>query len=74
MIRVWLKYAPNRESAIAGLDRVSRPGQRIYAGKDELPRVLGSLGIAIVSTPKGIMSDRKARKMGAGGEILCYVW
>jgi len=74
VIRIWLKYTAGKESAIAGLARVSKPGQRIYAGKDELPRVLGGLGIAIVSTPKGIMTERKARKAGVGGEVLCHVW
>lgn len=74
MIRIWLKYGTGKEPVIAGLDRVSKPGQRVYTGKDKLPRVLGGLGIAIVSTPKGIMSERSARKMGLGGEILCYVW
>jgi len=74
MIRVWLNYAPGKEPTITGLDRISRPGQRVYAGKDDLPRVLSGLGIAVVSTPKGIMTDRKARKMGLGGEIVCYVW
>ena len=59
---------------ISGLDRLSKPGQRVYAGKDELPRVMGGLGIAVVSTSKGIMTERKARRMGLGGEVLCRIW
>ena len=73
-IRMWLKYTGGKESVIAGLDRVSKPGQRVYAGKDKLPRVMGGLGIAIVSTSKGIMTEQKARRMGIGGEILCRIW
>ncbi|ADL42162.1 ribosomal protein S8 [Caldicellulosiruptor acetigenus I77R1B] len=74
IIRIRLKYGPNKERAITGLKRISKPGRRVYAGKDELPRVLGGLGIAIISTSKGIMTDKKARKEGVGGEVLCYVW
>lgn len=74
IIRIKLKYGPNKEKAITGLKRISKPGRRVYAGKDELPRVLGGLGIAIISTSKGIMTDKKARKEGVGGEVLCYVW
>ena len=74
VIRLALKYGPNRERVITGLKRISRPGLRVYAGKDEIPKVLGGLGIAIVSTSKGIMTDKKARQAGVGGEILCYVW
>ncbi|WAM32437.1 MULTISPECIES: 30S ribosomal protein S8 [Caldicellulosiruptor] len=74
IIRIKLKYGPNKERAITGLKRISKPGRRVYAGKDELPRVLGGLGIAIISTSKGIMTDKKARKEGVGGEVLCYVW
>ena len=73
-IRVWLKYAGGKESVISGLERVSKPGRRVYAGKDELPRVMGGLGIAIVSTSKGIMAEQKARRMGLGGEVLCRIW
>ena len=73
-LRVSLKYVPKGEKVISGLKRISKPGLRIYAGKDELPKVLGGLGIAIVSTPKGVMTDKEARKQNHGGEILAYVW
>lgn len=73
-IRLHLKYGPGNVRVLTGLKRISRPGLRIYAGADELPRVLGGLGIAIVSTSKGIMSDRQARQQHVGGEVLCYVW
>ena len=74
MLRVSLKYGPNREKVITGLKRISKPGLRVYANKEQLPRVLGGLGIAIISTSKGIMTDKKARKEGLGGEVLAYVW
>ena len=74
MIRMYLKYGPNRERVITGLKRISRPGLRIYAKKDEMPKVLGGLGIAVISTSKGIMSDKKARKEGLGGEVISYIW
>jgi small subunit ribosomal protein S8 len=73
-IRVWLKYDKNRRSVVTGLERVSKPGRRVYKGKRELPWVLSGLGIAIVSTPRGVMTDREARRQGVGGEVLCYVW
>lgn len=76
-IRVWLKYMgerKNRKSVIAGLERVSKPGARIYAGKDEIPWVLNGVGIAILSTSQGLMTDRQARQAGVGGEVMCYVW
>ena len=73
-IVITLKYGPNGEKVISGLKRVSKPGLRIYAGHDELPKVLGGLGIVIVSTSKGVMTDREARKLGIGGEVLAYVW
>ena len=73
-IRITLKYNANKEKAITGLRRVSKPGLRVYAGADELPRVLKGLGIAIVSTSKGIMTDKKAREMHVGGEVLAFVW
>ena len=73
-LRVSLKYGPKGEKVISGLKRISKPGLRIYAGKDELPKVLGGLGIAIISTPKGVMTDKEARKQNHGGEILAYVW
>ena len=74
MISVSLKYGPNREKVISGIKRISKPGLRQYAKKSELPRVLGGLGIAIISTSKGIMSDKQARKAGLGGEVVAYVW
>jgi len=74
IIRVYLKYGPSREKVISGLKRISKPGLRVYAQKDDLPRVLGGLGIAIISTSQGIMTDKAARKAGLGGEVLCYVW
>ncbi len=74
IIRVYLKYGPNREKVISGLKRISKPGLKVYCKKDEIPKVLGGLGIAIISTSKGIMTDKEARKLGLGGEVICYVW
>lgn len=74
IIRMYLKYGPNREKVITGLKRISKPGLRVYAKKDEIPRVLGGLGVAIISTSKGIMTDKNARKEGLGGEVICYIW
>ena len=74
MIRVYLKYGDNDEKVISGIKRISKPGLRVYVGKDEVPKVLGGLGIAVVSTSQGVMSDKKAREKGIGGEVLCYVW
>jgi small subunit ribosomal protein S8 len=74
IIRLYLKYGDGTEKVITGLKRISRPGLRVYAKKDELPKVLGGLGIAIISTSSGLMTDKKARKNGFGGEVLCYVW
>ncbi len=74
VLRITLKYGPNHERVISGLKRVSKPGLRYYAGADELPRVLKGLGIAIVSTSKGIMTDKKARAEHIGGEVLAFVW
>ncbi len=74
IIRITLKYDEKGARVIAGLKRISKPGLRIYASKDELPKVLNGLGIAIISTSKGIMTDREARKEGIGGEVLAYVW
>ena len=68
------KYGPKRERVITGLKRISSPGLRIYAGAEELPKVLGGLGIAIISTSKGVMTDKNARKLGIGGEVLAYIW
>ena len=74
VLRIYLKYGPNRESVISGIKRISKPGLRVYAGKDEIPRVLGGLGIAILSTSQGIMTDKAARKNNIGREVICYVW
>jgi small subunit ribosomal protein S8 len=73
-LKITLKYAPNNERVITGLKRISKPGLRVYARKDEIPKVLGGLGIAIISTSKGVMTDKQARKLGVGGEVLCYIW
>lgn len=73
-IVVDLKYGANKQRAIVGIKRISRPGLRVYARKDEIPKVLGGLGVAILSTSRGVMTDREARKLGVGGEVLCYVW
>ncbi len=73
-IHITLKYGPNRQKVITGLKRISKPGLRVYARKDNLPKVLNGLGIAILSTSRGIMTDREARKQGVGGEVLAYIW
>ena len=74
MMTITLKYAANKQRVITGLKRISKPGLRVYARKDNIPKVLNGLGIAIISTSKGIMTDREARKMGVGGEVLAYIW
>jgi len=74
VIRVYLKYGPNNEAVIRDLKRISRPGCRVYLGRDEIRRVQGGLGISIMTTPKGVMTGRQARREGVGGEILCEVW
>lgn len=74
IIRVELKYGENKERVISGLKRISKPGLRVYAKKNEIPRVLGGLGIAIISTSNGIITDKEAKKAGVGGEVICYVW
>jgi len=74
VIRIGLAYGPNREPAIAGIQRVSKPGLRVFSGRREIPRVYGGLGIAIMSTPDGVMTGKEARRRGVGGEVLCYVW
>ena len=74
VLRLYLKYGPNKQKVITGLKRISKPGLRVYANKDNIPKVLGGLGIAVISTPKGIMADRTARREGVGGEVICYVW
>lgn len=73
-LKVTLKYGSNKEKVISGIKRISKPGLRVYAKKEELPRVLGGLGIAVISTSKGVMSDKTARKLGLGGEVIAYVW
>ena len=74
-IRITLKYgASKNEKIISGLQRISKPGLRVYAKKEELPKVLGGLGVAIISTNKGVITDKEARKLGVGGEVLCFVW
>lgn len=74
VIRITLKYAENKQKVLTGLKRVSKPGLRIYASKEELPRVLKGLGIAIISTSKGIMTDKEARRQNVGGEVLAFIW
>jgi len=73
-IRVALKYTASKKFAISGIKRVSKPGLRVYSSKEELPKVLNGLGIAIISTSKGIMTDKEARKLGLGGEVMAFVW
>lgn len=73
-IRVHLAYTGKREPAISGLDRISKPGLRVYTSNGEIPRVYGGLGIAVLSTPQGVMTGKDARKRGVGGEVVCYVW
>ncbi len=74
ILRVQLKYGKDNEKIISGLKRISKPGLRVYVKSDEIPRVLGGLGIAILSTSKGIITDKEARKDGVGGEVICYIW
>ncbi len=74
VIRITLKYGENGSRVIDGLKRISKPGLKVYAGKDELPKVLNGLGIAIISTSKGLMTDKQARELGVGGEVLAYIW
>ena len=74
LLRIYLKYGPNREEVVNGLRRISKPGLRVYTKKGEIPKVLGGSGIAILSTSKGVMTDRQCRKEVVGGEVLCYVW
>ena len=73
-ITIRMKYGPNRERTITGITRVSKPGKRVYVGRDEVPRVLGGLGIAILSTSQGLLTDRQAARRGVGGEVLAHVW
>lgn len=73
-IRVWPRYDGANKGVIRGLERISRPSRRKYVGKDDIPRVRNGLGVAILTTPRGVLSDRDARREGVGGEVLCYVW
>ncbi|MGN1333471.1 MAG: 30S ribosomal protein S8, partial [Anaerovoracaceae bacterium] len=74
IIKVTMKYGANKEKVITGIKKISKPGLKVYAKANDVPRVLGGLGIAIISTSKGVISDKEARKMGVGGEVICYVW
>ena len=74
IIRVEMKYGAGKSKVISGIKRISKPGLKVYAHKDELPKVLGGLGIAIISTSKGLVTDKEARALGVGGEVICYVW
>ena len=74
VLKITLKYVENKKLAISGIKRISKPGLRVYANKEDLPKVVGGLGIAIISTSKGIMTDKEARKLGIGGEVMAYVW
>src|SRR5690606_24136442 len=74
VLRIYLKYGKNNERVITGLKRISKPGLRVYAKAHEIPRVLGGLGIAIISTSKGVLTDKEARRQQVGGEVICYVW
>ncbi len=74
IIRIYLKYGPNKQKVITGLKRISKPGLRVYVKKDEIPKVLGGLGTAVISTSKGLMTDKKARTAKLGGEVVCYIW
>lgn len=74
ILRIYLKWTPDKQSVIRGLERVSKPGCRIYCTKDDIPLVMNGLGIAIISTSKGILTDQKCRELGVGGEVICYIW
>ena len=74
IIKITLKYGENKSKVIAGLKRISKPGLRVYAGNNEIPKVLNGLGVAIISTSKGVLTDKEARGAGVGGEVICYVW
>jgi len=73
IVKVWLKYV-DRKPMLSGLQRVSKPGRRVYVGKDEIPKVLNGMGVAVLSTSHGVLPDRQARRLGVGGEVLCFVW
>lgn len=73
-MKITLKYSPDKERVITGLKRISKPGLKVYCKKDNIPKVLGGLGVAVISTSQGVMTDREARAKGLGGEVLCYIW
>lgn len=74
IIKIDMKYGANKESVISGIKKISKPGLKVYAKADQVPRVLGGLGVAIISSSKGVVSDKKARELGVGGEVICYIW
>lgn len=74
VLRLNLKYTRDSQRVLTGLKRISKPGLRVYAGKEDLPKVLGGLGIAVISTSRGVLTDKDAREVGVGGEVLCYIW
>lgn len=74
ILRIYLKWTPDKQSVIRGLERISKPGCRIYCTKDDIPLVMNGLGIAIISTSKGVLTDQRCRELGVGGEVLCYIW
>ena len=74
MLKIQLRYGPNKARMIRNLKRISRPGKRVYVNRDQIPRVLGGIGVALISTSRGILTNRQARKEGIGGELLCYIW
>ncbi|MDD5987820.1 MAG: 30S ribosomal protein S8 [Eubacteriales bacterium] len=74
VIRISMKYGPDKEKVISGIKKISKPGLKVYAKASEVPKVLGGLGVAIISTSNGVISDKEARKLGVGGEVICYVW
>jgi small subunit ribosomal protein S8 len=74
VLRLYVKYGPNQERVISGLRRVSKPGRRLYVSADRIPSVLGGMGVAILSTSRGVLTDREARRLQVGGEVLCYIW
>ncbi|HMK55923.1 MAG TPA: 30S ribosomal protein S8 [Dissulfurispiraceae bacterium] len=74
ILRITLKYSQDNRPIVEGLKRISKPGRRVYVGKDEVPSVVGGMGVAVVTTPKGILTDKACRREGVGGEVLCYIW
>ncbi len=73
-VKIHLRYSNSKDGYILGIKRISKPGRRVYVGREQLPKVLDGFGTAIISTPKGVMSDKEARNMGVGGEVLCFIW